>query len=295
MGKPRLLMLDEPSLGLAPLMVREIFNIVADLRSTGVSILLVEQNARAALQISDYGYVLETGISRSRGRAPSWPPIRAWRHLSGPKGRRLMEVPQMAQYGVLGAPAPEPAVASVASWSQFMSSASHWKEILLTDLSVPPVNSTLLAEARHLLLAPAGLDDIALSGVLASIHTHDVDFADLYFQYSRMESWSLEEGIVKAGSFSIDRGVGIRAVHGEKQAFAYSDDISLVALNEAAVAARAIGRQGSPRSRRSIAWARRIRCTRRPIRSPRCRKKPRSPCWNASSRWRASATRAWRR
>ena len=61
MGKPKLLMLDEPSLGLAPLMVREIFNIVADLRSTGVSILLVEQNARAALQISDYGYVLETG------------------------------------------------------------------------------------------------------------------------------------------------------------------------------------------------------------------------------------------
>ena len=61
MGKPRLLMLDEPSLGLAPLMVREIFNIIAGLRSSGVSILLVEQNARAALQISDYGYVLETG------------------------------------------------------------------------------------------------------------------------------------------------------------------------------------------------------------------------------------------
>ena len=114
----------------------------------------------------------------------------------------------------------------------------------MTDLSVPPVNSVLLAEARHLLLEPAGLDDIALSGVLASIHTHDVDFADLYFQYSRMESWSLEEGIVKAGSFNIDRGVGIRAVHGEKQAFAYSDDISLAALNEAAAAARAIGRQG---------------------------------------------------
>ena len=61
MGKPRLLMLDEPSLGLAPLMVREIFNIIAGLRSSGVSILLVEQNARAALQVSDYGYVLETG------------------------------------------------------------------------------------------------------------------------------------------------------------------------------------------------------------------------------------------
>jgi branched-chain amino acid transport system ATP-binding protein len=61
MGKPRLLMLDEPSLGLAPLMVREIFDIVSALRSAGVAILLVEQNARAALQVSDYGYVLETG------------------------------------------------------------------------------------------------------------------------------------------------------------------------------------------------------------------------------------------
>jgi len=61
MGKPRLLMLDEPSLGLAPLMVREIFSIVGALRASGVAILLVEQNARAALHVSDYGYVLETG------------------------------------------------------------------------------------------------------------------------------------------------------------------------------------------------------------------------------------------
>ena len=61
MGKPKLLMLDEPSLGLAPLIVKEIFGIVAELRTAGVSILLVEQNARAALQVSDYGYVLETG------------------------------------------------------------------------------------------------------------------------------------------------------------------------------------------------------------------------------------------
>ena len=80
--------------------------------------------------------------------------------------------------------------------------------------------------------------------VLASIHTRQVDFADLYFQYSRVENWSLEEGIVKSGSFSIDRGVGIRAVHGEKQAFAYSDDITLPALEAAAAATRAIGRQG---------------------------------------------------
>ena len=61
MAKPRLLMLDEPSLGLAPLIVREIMHIIADLRNTGVSILLVEQNARAALQVADYGYVLENG------------------------------------------------------------------------------------------------------------------------------------------------------------------------------------------------------------------------------------------
>ena len=61
MAKPKLLWLDEPSLGLAPLIVREIFRVIADLKKTGVSILLVEQNARAALQVADYGYVLETG------------------------------------------------------------------------------------------------------------------------------------------------------------------------------------------------------------------------------------------
>ena len=101
-----------------------------------------------------------------------------------------------------------------------------------------------VTEARRLLLDPAGLDDAHLSRVLASIHSHEIDFADLYFQYARTESWSLEEGIVKSGAFSIDRGVGIRAVRGDKQAFAYSDDISLLALDEAAAAARAIGRQG---------------------------------------------------
>jgi branched-chain amino acid transport system ATP-binding protein len=61
MAKPRLLMLDEPSLGLAPLIVKEIFNIISALKASGVSILLVEQNARAALQVADHGYVLETG------------------------------------------------------------------------------------------------------------------------------------------------------------------------------------------------------------------------------------------
>jgi len=69
MAKPKLLMLDEPSLGLAPLIVREIFHIIADLKQTGVAILLVEQNARAALQIADYGYVLETGSIALEGES----------------------------------------------------------------------------------------------------------------------------------------------------------------------------------------------------------------------------------
>ncbi|NMG01233.1 ATP-binding cassette domain-containing protein, partial [Aromatoleum toluolicum] len=69
MAKPKLLMLDEPSLGLAPLIVREIFRIIGELRRRGVSILLVEQNARAALQVADYAYVLETGEISMEGPA----------------------------------------------------------------------------------------------------------------------------------------------------------------------------------------------------------------------------------
>jgi branched-chain amino acid transport system ATP-binding protein len=71
MARPKLLMLDEPSLGLAPLIVREIFHIITGLRDLGVSILLVEQNARVALEISDYGYVLETGEMALHGPASS--------------------------------------------------------------------------------------------------------------------------------------------------------------------------------------------------------------------------------
>jgi TldD protein len=114
----------------------------------------------------------------------------------------------------------------------------------MSTLALPPLSPVLLADAEKLLLAPGNLDRGKLDRVLASIHTHDVDFADLYFQQSRFESWSLEEGIVKSGAFSIDRGVGVRAVTGDRQAYAYSDDISFRALDEAAVAVRAIGRQG---------------------------------------------------
>ena len=118
----------------------------------------------------------------------------------------------------------------------------------MTDLSLPTVSAALLADADRLLLAPSDLDHAKLSEVLAAIHARDVDFADLYFQHARFESWNLEEGIVKSGSFNIDRGVGVRAVAGDKQAYAYSDDISLAALEEAASAVRAIGRQGQSTS-----------------------------------------------
>src|SRR5688572_13963761 len=100
------------------------------------------------------------------------------------------------------------------------------------------------ATANDILLAPYALDAGRLDTVFGQILAHRVDYADLYFQYTRSESWSLEEGIVKSGSFNIDQGVGVRAVSGEKTAFAYSDDISLTALEAAGRATRAIARQG---------------------------------------------------
>ena len=103
---------------------------------------------------------------------------------------------------------------------------------------------TAFATANGILLAPYALDSGRLQAVFGQILAHRVDYADLYFQYTRSESWSLEEGIVKSGSFNIDQGVGVRAVSGEKTAFAYSDDISLTALEAAAQATRAIARHG---------------------------------------------------
>jgi TldD protein len=97
-----------------------------------------------------------------------------------------------------------------------------------------------LAIAQNLLLTPFGLDETHLARALAEIKAHRVDEADLYFQYTRSEGWSLEEGIVKTGSFSIDQGVGVRAVSGEKTAFAYSDDISEASLLDAARTVRSI-------------------------------------------------------
>jgi TldD protein len=103
---------------------------------------------------------------------------------------------------------------------------------------------SLFALAQKSLLTPYALDERKLGQVFGKMLANKVDYADLYFQYGRAESWSLEEGIVKSGSFSIDQGVGVRAVSGEKTAFAYSDDISMAALDSAALATRAIARQG---------------------------------------------------
>jgi len=106
--------------------------------------------------------------------------------------------------------------------------------------------------ANQLLLAPTSLDLPALQGVLNSIMSHKVDYADLYFQYSRSESWGLEEGQVKSGNFSIDQGVGVRAVSGEKTAFAYSDEINLPALQAAATATKAIASMGAEQTASKI-------------------------------------------
>ena len=104
-----------------------------------------------------------------------------------------------------------------------------------------------LATARSKLLEPFGLDEAKLTRALRLITEHRVDDADLYFQTTRAEGWSLEEGIVKSGSFSIDQGVGVRAVAGEKTAFAYSDDISEAALLDAARTVRSIAAAGQSR------------------------------------------------
>src|SRR3569833_4705240 len=101
--------------------------------------------------------------------------------------------------------------------------------------------SAPIALASNIILAPAGLSENDIERVLHELMSHAIDSADLYFQTSRHESWGLEDGIVKSGSHSIERGVGVRAVRGEKTGFAYSDEIVLPALTQAAGAAGARG------------------------------------------------------
>ena len=98
--------------------------------------------------------------------------------------------------------------------------------------------------AMQVLLEPTGLSDHALTRTINQVMGAKIDYADLYFQHSRQESWSLDEGVVKSGSYNIDQGVGVRAVSGEKTGFAYSDEIILPALIDAADTARTIARSG---------------------------------------------------
>jgi len=118
----------------------------------------------------------------------------------------------------------------------------------MSTLQQHPGFDTLFDTAQKALLVPYSIETGHIEQVFASMMAHRLDYADMFFQYSRSESWSLEEGIVKSGSFNIDQGVGVRAVGGEKTAFAYSDDISLNALESAARATRAIARQGGTQS-----------------------------------------------
>ena len=101
-----------------------------------------------------------------------------------------------------------------------------------------------LALARQTLLAPSALDEHSLSRVLGGLMKPGVEAADLYFQHSASESWLFEDGIVKTGSHHVEQGVGVRAMAGEKTGFAYTDEIALPALTEAAGTANAIVRQG---------------------------------------------------
>ncbi|MDJ0956962.1 MAG: metalloprotease TldD [Arenicellales bacterium] len=108
--------------------------------------------------------------------------------------------------------------------------------------------SQILELAQTKILEPAGLAQADLDKLFSQLVGPGVDYADIYFQYSRQEGWSLEEGKVKSGSHSIEQGVGIRAISGEKTGFAYSDELQFPALSQAANAARAITAQGESKS-----------------------------------------------
>jgi len=107
-----------------------------------------------------------------------------------------------------------------------------------------------LAESR--LLMPAGLDAAGLERTFGTLLGPGIDFGDLYFQHARRESWTVEDGIVKDGAHSIEQGVGVRAISGEKTGFAYSDEINAHALMEASRSARAIARDGTAHTPRAL-------------------------------------------
>ena len=137
-----------------------------------------------------------------------------------------------------------------ASVARIADNGGRAERLSYDDLMKPnddPAFLSPMAQARATLLEPNGLDDAALLRALGLVFSHKVDYADLYFQFTRSEGWSLEEGIVKSGSYNIEQGVGVRAVSGDKTAFAYSDEISAPALAAAARATRTIAARGAGR------------------------------------------------
>ena len=106
------------------------------------------------------------------------------------------------------------------------------------------MKASISEQVQQQLLLPAGLTEQDLENALSATMTGGVDYADLYFQQSRQENWVLEDGIIKDGGYHLEQGVGVRACSGEKTGFAYSDDLVLPALQQAARAAQAISRQG---------------------------------------------------
>src|SRR5450432_2133840 len=136
-----------------------------------------------------------------------------------------------------------------------LASRPHFVVALISSVvhgrSVPLM--TLLALAERQLLQPGGLSSGDLDRVFSQLMGPSIDAADLYFQHSRSESWMLEDGIVKEGNHSIEQGVGVRAMSGEKTGFAYSDEIVLPQLLTAARSARAIAQSGADRNSHALA------------------------------------------
>src|SRR5690606_23465904 len=120
----------------------------------------------------------------------------------------------------------------------------------LVSMTMP--SDSPLALARTRLLAPAGLDPAGLERAFGALLGPGIDFGDLYFQHARREAWTVEDGIVKDGAHSIEQGVGVRAISGEKTGFAYSDDINGDALLASARSARAIAREGDGHVARTL-------------------------------------------
>ena len=104
------------------------------------------------------------------------------------------------------------------------------------------------ALSNKYIMSPAGLAESDLDLIMGSISSHNIDYADLYFQYSKNEFWALEDGAVKNGSFSIDQGVGMRSIAGQKTAFTYSDEISMEALKDGVKIVKSINKDNESKS-----------------------------------------------